>query len=180
MAICENTIAFFVTLLRDLLSFEIGEGAKGILGGGIATLPPLATALVHIQGIYVNLLYFSNSIAIEVIRVCLLYLLYMHILYLRLKVVSWVYEYLRLFIHYYLEWQCKKFFKNKSTRMYGTLNRAINYKLIFETKALPCKVRSVSVVMYTLYQITPCLILLIWNSASPRDLLKCQCLPQNK
>ena len=49
MALCENTIVFSLTLLRDLLSFENwrGGGAKGIRGGGIAPppAPPLATAL---------------------------------------------------------------------------------------------------------------------------------------
>ena len=40
MAIYENTIAFSLTLLRDLLSSEIGGGGgKGIRGGGIAPLP---------------------------------------------------------------------------------------------------------------------------------------------
>ena len=40
MTICDNTIEFSLTLLRDLLSFENcrGGGAKGILGGGIAPL----------------------------------------------------------------------------------------------------------------------------------------------
>ena len=44
MAICENTVTFSLTLLRDLLSFENwrgGGGANGIRGGGIAPLPPL-------------------------------------------------------------------------------------------------------------------------------------------
>ena len=39
MAIYENTIAFSLTLLRDLLSFENwrgGGGWEGIRGGGIA------------------------------------------------------------------------------------------------------------------------------------------------
>ena len=49
MAICENTVTFSLTLLRDLLSFENwrgGGGANGIRGGGSAPpAPPLATAL---------------------------------------------------------------------------------------------------------------------------------------
>ena len=49
MAICENTVTFSLTLLRDLLIFENWRGgANGIRGGGIAPpppAPPLATAL---------------------------------------------------------------------------------------------------------------------------------------
>ena len=59
MALCENTIAFSLTLVRDLLSFENwrrGGGQKGFVVGALP--PPLATALCKLL-VYIRKQYFD-------------------------------------------------------------------------------------------------------------------------